>query len=293
MTDAAPARRVADWKTWLAGSVAALSLAFIGTRAIGFRLFERGGLVTPPNGPETPATFGAPFTRLTVASGDRKLDAIAVEAASAGAPVLVLAHGTAEAVSFWADAQALWRAEGIASFVFDYSGFGSSTGRATAAHCEEDVVAAYAAARAYFGRDRRYVLVGYSLGTGPWLETLPSLEPQPAALALVAGYSSARAGAAAFLKAPTWATHIMPDVWNNVRAVARARVPVLVVHSDGDQLFPMAMAESVAVAAGPRARLVRLQGFAHPDGHRTPTEPYWRSVIDLVRGAPAVATAQP
>lgn len=291
MSERAPAVRVADAKFWVAACVAVLSIGFLGVRAVGYRLFERGGLVTPANGAETPETFGAPFTRLTVQSGDRRLEAIAVDAPAAGAPVIVLAHGTAEAVSFWADAQALWRAAGVASFVFDYSGFGASTGRASAAHCTEDVVAAYAAARAHFGAGRRYVLVGYSLGTGPWLQTLPTLAPQPEGIALVAGYSSARAGAVAFLKVDPWLTLLMPDLWNNVQAVRRASVPVLVVHSDADSLFPMAMAESVAVAAGARGRLVRLRGFSHPEGHRNPTAPYWDPVLAFARGdAPTAAS---
>lgn len=286
MTPPAPPRRVADWKLGLAATVAVLSFAFIGARGIGYRLFERGGLVTPPNGPETPQTFGAPFTRLVVRSGTRRLDATAVEATNAAAPVLVVAHGTNEALSYWADVQALWRSAGVASFVFDYSGFGASTGRATAEHCTDDAVAAWEAARAYFGTGRRYVYVGYSLGTGPVLAALPALDPQPDGLALVAGYSSARAGAVAYLKVPVWTTWVMPDLWNNVRAVRDATPPLLVLHSEDDRTFPIAMAESIATAAGSRGRLVRLRGPAHADGHARPTLEYWGSLLEFVRGAP-------
>ncbi|MCU0623749.1 MAG: alpha/beta hydrolase [Gemmatimonadaceae bacterium] len=293
MTAPATARRVADWKLALAAAVAVLAFAFIGARGVGYRLFERGGLVTPPNGPETPETFGAPYTRLSVQSGTRRLDATAVDAASPGAPVLVVAHGTNEALSYWADVQALWRSAGVASLVFDYSGFGASTGRATAEHCTEDVAAAWAAAHAYFGRGRRYVYVGYSLGTGPVLAAVPTLAPQPDGLALVAGYSSARAGAVAYLKVPAWTTWVMPDLWNNERAVRGAAAPVLVVHSAADSTFPIAMAERVAAAAGARARFVRLGGPAHADGHARPTLEYWGAVLDFARGAsPRDATAQ-
>jgi len=285
VTVAAPPRRVADSKVLLAGAVALLGLAFIGVRGVGYRLFERGGLVTPPNGPETPATFGAPFTRLAVRSGTRRLDAVAVDAAAPGAPVLVVAHGTNEALSYWADVQALWRSAGVASFVFDYSGFGASTGRATAAHCTEDVAAAWAAAHAHFGDGRRYVYLGYSLGTGPVLAAAPALVPRPDGIALVAGYSSARAGAVAYLAVPPWTTWVMPDLWNNVRAVRTLALPLLVLHSDGDRTFPMAMADSVAAAAGDGARLVRLSGPAHADGHARPTLTYWTPALDFARGA--------
>src|SRR5678816_3292547 len=84
---------------------------------------ERNGLIVAPDGPETPATFGAPFERLSLASGDRTLDATLVHAAQDTAPALLIFHGTAEAVSYWADTQALLYRHGITSMVFDYSGF--------------------------------------------------------------------------------------------------------------------------------------------------------------------------
>src|SRR5690348_9682912 len=116
--------------------VLVLAVGFVGVRRFAFMAVERRGLVGAPNGPETPATFGAPFQRLTLASGDRTLDAVLVRAPADTAPALLIFHGTAEAVSFWADTQALLYRHGVTSMVFDYSGFGRSTGRPTVAHLE-------------------------------------------------------------------------------------------------------------------------------------------------------------
>jgi predicted alpha/beta hydrolase family esterase len=280
--------RAADWKLWLAAGVTALAVLALIARAIGYRTFERHGLLTPPNTAETPETYGTPYTTVPVPRGTRTLDAWAVDA-GAGSAVLVVAHGTNESLSSWADAMALWRRAGVSSFVFDYSGFGRSSGAPRAAFLGDDTRAAYAAARAHFGPNRRYVLVGYSLGTGPSLDVLPSLAPAPDGLALVAGYTSARAGAAAFLKLPSWSTLGMPDLWNNVRGMTAARgtgVPVVVVHSAADSTFPFAMAESVATAG--RAALVRLAAATHDEGHRAPTLDYWASVVALAHGRPVL-----
>lgn len=281
MTAGATPARGADWKLWLSAVVACVAVGLLAVRAAGYVFFERRALLTPPDGAETPATYGVPFSDTVLVSGARRLQARAVDAGP-GSPVLVLAHGTAEALSDWADVQAIWHGQGAASFVFDYSGFGRSTGRPRAVSCNEDAVVAYAAARRHFGANRRYVLVGYSLGTGPWLEVLPSLAPAPDALALVAGYSSARAGLTAFLGASQASAMLLPDIWNNVRAVRDVRIPVLVVHSSADRTFPMAMAESVATAG--HATLVRLSGYGHADGHRRPTDAYWAPVVTLARG---------
>src|ERR1043165_629120 len=115
----------------LGAFILVLAVVYGGVRRFAFLQVERSGLIAAPNGPETPATFGAPFESISIASGDRKLDAILVRAPVDTAPAVLFFHGTAEAVSFWADTQALLYRSGITSMVFDYSGFGRSTGRAT------------------------------------------------------------------------------------------------------------------------------------------------------------------
>lgn len=274
-TGESAAARTARGKLVLAALASLLGFGLLTGRAVGYRLFERQGLITPPTGPDTPAAFGAPFRRIAFASGERRLDAVLVEADVPDAPVLVVAHGSAESVSHWADVQALWRAMGMASFVFDYSGFGASTGPARLAHCGDDVLAAWREARRQFGPGRRYVAVGYSLGSGIWMEALPTLLPAPEGVALVAAYSSARVGAATFLDLPRWTSLALPDLWNNERLVREARVPILVLHSRDDELFPVAMAEAVAAAGAPRTRLATVTGYAHADGHVRPTAEYW------------------
>lgn len=283
MTTSSAPRRFGDWKLITAAVVATTALLLILGRAFAYRAIEKQGLITPPNGPETPLTFGAPFTSLSLASGDRKLDAVAVDAPQDSAPVIVVFHGTNEAVSYWADVQALWREQGVASLVFDYTGFGRSTGTPSAEHCDEDARVAYAAARAHFGPHRRYIVIGYSLGTGILLAAAHTFQPAPDGIGVVSGYSSAKEAAVAFLGIPRAVSFVLPDLWNNVQSVGQLRVPVLVLHSKDDKTFPMWMADAVQRAAGGPSRLVQLSGFAHADGHLRPTVEYWRPILDFAR----------
>ena len=266
------------WTT-LGVFAAVLVVVFAGVRRIAFVTVERRALITTPNGPETPQTFGAPFTRLAIASGDRRLDAAFVRATADSGPALLIFHGTNEAVSYWADVQALLYRHGVTSMVFDYSGFGRSTGRPTVAHLEQDADAAYAEFIRRVGpRSPPYVL-GYSLGTGVVFDAVNRWTPQPAGVVFVASYSSAREGAVAFGLVPHWATFLLPDLWNNVRDARNLRQPLLVVQSDADQLFPVSMARSVYDAATVPKQLVILHGYRHEDGHRRPTDDYWAPVI--------------
>ena len=256
-----------------------LAVVFFGIRRFAFMAVERNGLITAPNGPETPETFGAPYQQVSIVSGDRKLDATLVRAPTDTAPALLIFHGTAEAVSYWADTQALLYRHGITSMVFDYSGFGRSTGRPTAAHLEEDADSAYAEFVRRVGPRPRHYVLGYSLGTGVALDAVQRFVPAPSGVVFMASYSSARDGAVAFGLIPKWATFLLPDMWNNVRDTRDLRQPLLVVQSDADQLFPVSMAKAVYDAATVPKQMVVLHGYRHEDGHQRPTDEYWAPVV--------------
>ena len=273
-----------QWKQ-LGLVVVVLAVVFLGIRRFAFMAVERNGLITAPNGPETPETFGAPYQQLSIVSGDRRLDATLVRAAADSSPALLIFHGTAEAVSFWADTQALLYRQGITSMVFDYSGFGRSTGRPTAAHLEEDADSAYAEFVRRVGQRTRHYILGYSLGSGVVLDAVPRFTPAPSGVVFMASYSSARDGAVAFGLIPKWATFLLPDMWNNVRDTRNLRQPLLVVQSDGDQLFPVRMAKAVYDAATVRKQMVVLHGYRHEDGHQRPTDEYWEPVVRFMKSA--------
>jgi alpha-beta hydrolase superfamily lysophospholipase len=163
--------------------------------------------------------------------------------------------------------------------VFDYSGFGRSTGKPTMAHVEEDADSAYAEFVRRIGpRSRPYVL-GYSLGTGVVFDAVRRWDPQPAGVVFAASYSSAREGAVAFGLVPRWATFLLPDLWNDVRDARNLRQPLLVMQSDADQLFPVSMAKAVFDAASVPKHMVVLHGYRHEDGHQHPTDEYWAPVV--------------
>src|SRR5262245_11041412 len=267
----------------LAVFIVVLAIVFVGIRRFAFIAVERRGLIGARNGPETPASFGAPFERLKITSGDRTLDATIVKAASDSAPAVLIFHGTAEAVSYWADTQALLYRHGITSMVFDYSGFGRSTGRATVAHLQEDSDSAYADFVRRIGPRARPYVLGYSLGTGVLFDAVGRWTPSPAGVVFAASYSSAREGAVAFGLVPRWATFLLPDRWNVARDTRNLRQPLLVLQSDADQLFPLSMAKTVFDAATVPKQMVVLHGYRHEAGHDDPTDEYWTPVVRFLQ----------
>ena len=199
------------------------------------------------------------------------------------APAILIYHGTSESVSYWARAQARLARAGIGSMVFDYSGFGSSEGEARVATVREDAVAAWQAFDSVAGRDGPRHTLGFSLGSGVMLEALDGLAPYPDGVIVMSAYTSARDAAIRMRLLDPRLRWLVPDVWNNVRAVQRVRAPLLVVHGTGDGLFDAEMARAIHAAAPEPRALALLDGFDHTAAWERASAEFWAPVIGFVR----------
>jgi alpha-beta hydrolase superfamily lysophospholipase len=220
-------------------------------------------------------TFGK--ERLVILSGKRRLSAVYVSA-SEETPAVVICHGIGELVEYWGKVQGLLKGMGVSSLVFNYSGYGTSSGILTTAHCEEDAIAACSELA---GRGHRsIVLLGFSLGSGVGGAVASRVDI--GGLVLCEGFSSLREAAMA-TGFPRWVTRVVPDAWDTVHRVSTLEMPVLVVHSDVDGLFPLSMAQRVAEACGPRGTLIVINGLTHNAPIFAPTEDYWRPIAEWVK----------
>lgn len=66
-----------------------------------------------------------------IASGKRKLACVYVPGVERG-PAVLLCHGIGETVQHWSAVQALFHDQGVGSLIFNYSGYGRSTGQVRA-----------------------------------------------------------------------------------------------------------------------------------------------------------------
>ncbi len=222
---------------------------------------------------------GFPFDaeRLMIASNGRRLAAVYVSAGDE-TPAVLICHGIGELVEYWAKVQELLKGVGVSSLVFNYSGYGKSSGFISVGNCEEDAIAAY---RELVDRGHRSIVgLGFSLGTGVACAVASRIDV--GGLALCEGFSTLREGAIA-MGFPLWLTLLVPDVWDTIRRVGKLVMPVLVVHSDVDGLFPMSMAKEVADACGSRGELIEVSGLTHNAPIFAPTEAYWGPIAEWVK----------
>jgi alpha-beta hydrolase superfamily lysophospholipase len=221
---------------------------------------------------------GVAVTPLTIPSGNNLLDAIyaAPSEGQVGASVLIC-HGIGEVVSQWAPIQGLLAARGVASLVFDYSGYGRSTGQPAPAQLEHDAIASFATMRELTSGP--ISLLGFSLGTGIVAAILDRVPTDR--LVLCAAFTSFRA-ATRRVGIPRFLSPLIPAIWDAQKTLRSGPHRVLLVHSTGDRLFPITMAEELAACCGPRARLHMVEGLHHNEPFYKPTQAYWDPIAEFL-----------
>ena len=252
---------------------------------------SENALSTGPNGPQTPATVGVPFERVSIPSHTRRLDGYLVRAPAdcKDPPAILIYHGFNETISKWVDAQALLWRHCVSSLVFDPSGEGDSTKPASLVNLGQDAPAAWAFARARFPASTRLFVMGHSMGDAVMLGAEPSLTPQPAGVIVADAFSSIKDFWAA-RGTSRLALAAMPDWWDNVHAIAKVHRPVLVVQSDADVTTPLEQGQRVYEAANQPRRMVVLHGFKHNGSRFHTNETWWTPVLDFV-GSPGISAA--
>jgi len=244
-----------------------------------------------------PARVAFPAQSVLIPSGDlthaRSLEAFLTTTQESPRASILILHGIGERIAYWHKAQQLLASHQIASLVFHYSGYGNSSGSITPANLRQDAAAAYAALQQLVALKHPPFILGLSLGTGIAVDAAPHLAPLPSGIILCQPFSSLRAAGAAacgtlgllgYALRPL--AHIVPDIYRTASKIHAVRSPLLIVHSDADELFPLAMAEQIleAAASDPNrpAKLAVPHGFAHNDAYLNPSLDYWRPIVSFV-----------
>jgi fermentation-respiration switch protein FrsA (DUF1100 family) len=179
----------------------------------------------------------------------------------AGTAVL-FCHGNAGNLSHRGYAVGMWHRHLHSSvLLFDYPGYGHSTGTPTEANCYASGEAAFdwLTHNASVPADR-IILVGESLGCAVAIELASHRNHH--ALVLISPFTSMPDLAQ---KLYPWlpARFLVRSRFDNLTKIARCRAPVFIAHGDADELVPFAMAEQLYAAAHEPKRLFTLHGHDH------------------------------
>jgi alpha-beta hydrolase superfamily lysophospholipase len=191
---------------------------------------------------------------------------------------VLICHGIGETVWHWKSVQRLLAQNGVASLLFNYSGWGRSTGFADVRQCEADALEAFRLLQDLMP-DKRISLLGYSLGSG--IASTIASQVNPHRLFLCASYTSLRK-AAVSMGFPWPIPYLLPPVWNNVEALQRATIPTVIVHGQSDHLFSPRMAQTLAGSCAAPCELILVPDTSHARPIFAPDLSFWGNIVDRV-----------
>lgn len=221
-------------------------------------------------------TAGPGTSRHSIPSGQQVLDAVLVTPQSAPAQASVLiCHGIGETVELWHGVQQLLADNGVASLVFDYAGYGRSSGFFNARQAEDDAVAAFHCLEQLTAPLPVSVL-GLSLGSGIAAAIVARVPAHR--LALLGAFTSLRK-AALSAGIPRMFESAVPPIWDAEAALRNCAVPVLILHGENDRLFPVAMARELAAYCSSPWQLEIVPGLGHNEPFYQPRASYWGAIV--------------
>ncbi|MGD2082749.1 MAG: alpha/beta hydrolase [Chromatiales bacterium] len=230
---------------------------------IGMLYFRQASMLYLPELPgrfpvADPLAIGLPFEGVTLRTSDgERLDGWLVPAEPRRATLLFM-HGNAGNISHRLQSLKIFNELGLEVLIFDYRGYGRSTGEPT----EEGTYRDAKAARDYLVRERgrsphEVVLFGRSLGAAVAVHQAAG-EPC-GALIVESGFTSV----------PDLAAHHYPFLpvrllsrfdYRSLARIGEVACPVLVIHARDDEIVPFTHAERLYAAAREPKAFLALEG---------------------------------
>ena len=240
-----------------------------------WRWLERRFVFFPAAAVEaTPGDAGMPYEDIRIDTADGEtLTGWFIPAPSGGVSdgetqTWLWFHGNGGNIGHRVDDLAIVRRHlGVNLFIFDYRGYGRSSGVPSEVGIYADARAALDWLRRRPGvNPQRIVYYGLSLGAVAAVEL--AAEQPPLGLALVAPFASARDMAPVALPWLRGGGWVVRRRLNSLERIGRVRAPLLVLHGDADATVPHAQGRKLFAAANEPKRFVTLPGAGHADAYQ-------------------------
>jgi len=227
----------------------------------------------------TPAIIGLAYqnVRFTASDGTR-LHGWWVPAPFSRGTVL-FCHGNAGNISYLIDTIDIYHKMSLDIFVFDYRGYGVSEGDPTEEGTYLDAEAAWKhLVERRRIKPRAIIVVGRSLG-GPIAARL-CRNKHPRALILESTFTSVR-DLAEYYYPDMPVAWLFKDAYDTSAYVSDVHCPVLVIHSEYDEIVPFHMGKELYQTANSPAMFITIEG-SHNSGFYTSRDVYISGIADFL-----------
>ena len=225
--------------------------------------------------------FSTPFSELSLPtkSGDT-LNALYFKKPGNNA-LIVYYHGNAGSLNGWGDIAPLYLNAGFDFLIYDYQGFGKSTGKIeNQEEFLEDAQTIYDYALAQ-RPESEITIIGYSIGSGPASYITSTNNPKQ--LILKAPYFS-------LLKLAQDHTPWLPVKWvmkypmRSYQFLSTVKIPVTIFHGDKDNVIPVKHGRMLRDSLGENVTYHEIPGFLHGGMNEDPTFISFIQNLDPTKG---------
>lgn len=212
---------------------------------------------------ETPRQAGLTHRELEFSTDDgEQLHGWWIESRAGRLGHVLLFHGNAGNVGDRVLHAELLTAAGFDVLLFDYRGYGRSSGKPSEEGTYSDARAALACLREQPGADpARVFLLGESLGGAIAVDV--ALNDPPAGLILLSTFTGVRQMARVHY--PFLPARLVPDAYPTLRRIRELRAPLLVLHGERDDIVPLSQGRELFEAAPGPKRMHVFPGVGHND----------------------------
>ena len=238
-------------------------------------LFDRvqTGLVFYPSYSidQTPADLDWDFDEVTLAAGRNVTRGWYLPTPQERKGVVLFSHGNAGNITHRLGTALIYRDLAYDIFLYDYGGYGLSTGSPSEERCYEDIRSAWDYLTEVRGIDpREIVLHGRSLGGGPTSQL--AVEVKPAGVILESTFTSVPDMAKKMF--PFIPTEFLVTIdFDNAARVQGISSPLLVVHGPGDSLIPFSHGQRLFELGQEPKTFLEIEGD-HNEGYAQTNRTY-------------------
>ncbi len=195
---------------------------------------------------------------------------------------LLFLHGNAGNISHRLDNVRLLLELDVQVFIPDYRGYGQSEGSPDEAGTYVDALTAWHWMVAE--TNGPHIIFGRSLGGAIAIWLAAQTEVTPAAVITENTFASGRDIAGSLLPFPAMAA-LLPNFYPSIEHIAMIDAPLLLIHSEADEVIPVAHGQQLFAAAHAPKKLYLVQGGHHNDAYVVGGAAYWRQWRDFLESS--------
>ncbi|MBW1861260.1 MAG: alpha/beta hydrolase [Deltaproteobacteria bacterium] len=205
-------------------------------------------------------------------------------------PVILFCHGNAGNISHRLDNVRLLLEKNLQVFIFDYRGYGKSSGRPSEKGLYMDGLAAhdYLVEKEHLASSD-IIPFGRSLGAAVAIEV--ALRKKVRSVIIESAFTSTKDMAKTmFLFALL--SPFLPANYNNLEKISRLNVPKLIIHGEEDEIVPFSMGQRLFDTSGAPKFFFRIKGAGHNDTYLIGGEKYFQTIATFVKDSKIIAQPQ-